>query len=162
MMKKFVLLVVLIAVYSASFAQDSSFIPKQRRINGSRVEYTYYLTSFVPKIFRDAIDSINGGRVTFYERQDNIKKRTDIPSHLKREFRALTPEGDGWLMTYAHWEGKKHIHFIVFSMKHGKLSHVAAGMSDDDIDSIATIERLRAMHQIIFTNLKSKRNLHKF
>ena len=87
-----------------------------------------------------------------------VKERKDIPTNSKREFRALAEETDLLLMTYAHWQGKKHIHFIVFALD----GHVTAGVSDYDIDSINTIERFKTTNQVTFINLESKRNLHKF
>ena len=57
---------------------------------------------------------------------------------------------------------KNHIHFVIFTIKNKKVHKITAGISDLDIDSIDTIERLKADHKIHFIDLRSKQEKHKF
>lgn len=161
-MKKYALIILLCINYFACFSQDSTELPKRPYTNAKVIEYTFYSIKYIPEYLTDAIDSVNGTHLKIYENGESVNHKNNIPKNSQREFRTLTQDRKAWLMTYVHWEGKRHIHFIVFTMKNNKVYKITTGISDYDIDSISTIERLKASNQIIFINLHSKSNLHKF
>ncbi len=160
-MKKYFITYLLSLISIAGFCQDSTDIPKIDYKNGSYKIMVIHSLTYVPACFTAALDSINGSPLKIYENG----MRTgimDIPDKDKREFRLLRTGKKIWLMTYAHWEGKRHIHFFIFTMAGNQVHKITAGISDFDIDTIETIERLKYTNEVTFINLASETNLHKF
>ncbi len=160
-MKKYLISFLFCLLYSAGFCQDSTAIPKSPYQPGVYRDTVYHSIHYVPKIFTDALDSINGSPIMIYEKGLRIGI-SNMPETEKREFRILRNDRKAWLMTYAHWQGKRHIHFFIFTMSGKQVAKITAGISDFDIDSIETIERLKLTNEVTFINLASEFNLHKF
>lgn len=161
-MKSNLCFILLIFGYFNAFCQDSTELPKNPYRNTTITEYTFHSIKYVPKYLTDALDSVYGRHLKIYENGERVNLKSNIPEKDQREFRALTQDRKAWLMTYVHWEGKRHIHFIVFTMKNNQVIKITTGTSEYDIDSISTIERLKGSNQIKFINIHSKTNLHKF
>ena len=100
-MKKYFFSIFLIIHYFTCFGQDSTELPKNPYVNATIREYTFHSLHYVPKYLTDALDSINGSHLKLYDVEERVNK-SDIPKKSQREFRTLTQDRKGWLMTYVH------------------------------------------------------------
>lgn len=151
-----------------AYSQDSTEIPNtvpQNLKPGFRYTIPYALSNNVrdfPEFLQKAIDSVNHRQVVLKMYNDSIVSN-GVKTRCEREFRRISVTNKNvWLLSYTHRKPKIHEHFVVFTTKGDKVLKMIAGISDDVVDSIGTIERFKAAKKIKFINLKSRIEAHKF